>query len=232
MEELVRRLIREKRAKRERRLKPSKRSRGISAKSTASSFHCRDRVSYRPLSFSGAEAGMTVPLAWLADTNVVSEMMRPRPEPRVAAFLDSIADEGLASLPSPSGRFSTASGGSIRGGAGVNLPNGSRTSSTICSRTGSSRGLWRMRRPAPGSWRTGAAAASRDDHVPDAFLAAAAAVRGLTVVTRNPGGVPEHRRRNGGSLDRAPFLSFAPDAGSMYPAVAPTRISDPHKAPP
>ena len=38
---------------------------------------------------------MTTPLAWLVDTNVVSEMMRPRPEPRVAAFLDSIADEGL-----------------------------------------------------------------------------------------------------------------------------------------
>ena len=38
---------------------------------------------------------MIVPLAWLIDTNVVSEMMRPRPEPRVAAFLDSIADEGL-----------------------------------------------------------------------------------------------------------------------------------------
>ena len=38
---------------------------------------------------------MTTPLAWLIDTNVVSEMMRPRPEPRVAAFLDSIADEGL-----------------------------------------------------------------------------------------------------------------------------------------
>ena len=38
---------------------------------------------------------MTAPLAWLIDTNVVSEMMRPRPDPRVAAFLDSIAGEGL-----------------------------------------------------------------------------------------------------------------------------------------
>ena len=38
---------------------------------------------------------MTAPLSWLIDTNVVSEMMRPRPEPRVADFLDSIADEGL-----------------------------------------------------------------------------------------------------------------------------------------
>ena len=38
---------------------------------------------------------MTAPLAWLIDTNVISEMMRPRPEPRVAAFLDSIAAEGI-----------------------------------------------------------------------------------------------------------------------------------------
>ena len=34
---------------------------------------------------------MTAPLAWLIDANVISEMMRPQPEPRVAAFLDSIA---------------------------------------------------------------------------------------------------------------------------------------------
>ena len=38
---------------------------------------------------------MTAPLAWLIDTNVVSEMMRPCPDPSVAAFLDSVANEGL-----------------------------------------------------------------------------------------------------------------------------------------
>lgn len=38
---------------------------------------------------------MTASLAWLIDANVVSEMMRPRPEPGVAHFLDSVADEGL-----------------------------------------------------------------------------------------------------------------------------------------
>ena len=38
---------------------------------------------------------MTARLAWLIDTNVASEMMRPRPEPRVAAFLDSIEREGI-----------------------------------------------------------------------------------------------------------------------------------------
>ena len=38
---------------------------------------------------------MTDRLAWLLDANIVSEMMRPRPEPRVAAFHDSIAEEGI-----------------------------------------------------------------------------------------------------------------------------------------
>ena len=40
---------------------------------------------------------MTTPLAWLIDTNVVSEMMRRQPEPRVAAYLDSIAGEASRS---------------------------------------------------------------------------------------------------------------------------------------
>ena len=38
---------------------------------------------------------MTAPVAWILDTNVVSEMMRPYPEPRVAYFLDAIAIEGI-----------------------------------------------------------------------------------------------------------------------------------------
>lgn len=35
------------------------------------------------------------PVAWILDTSVVSEMMRPYPEPRVAFFLDAIAHEGI-----------------------------------------------------------------------------------------------------------------------------------------
>ena len=38
---------------------------------------------------------MTARLAWLLDTNVVSEMMRPKPAPYVADFLDSIAAQGM-----------------------------------------------------------------------------------------------------------------------------------------
>ena len=38
---------------------------------------------------------MTQPVRWLIDTNVVSEMMRPAPEPRVAGFLDGIWPQGV-----------------------------------------------------------------------------------------------------------------------------------------
>ncbi len=93
---------------------------------------------------------MTAPLAWLIDRNVVSEMMRPRPEPRVAAFLDSIAGDGLG--------LASVTVWEVLDGIG---------------------------RLAPGKRRRGEAL---DDHVPDAFLAAAAAAtRGLAVVTRNTG---------------------------------------------
>ncbi len=38
---------------------------------------------------------MTAPTSWLLDTNILSEMMRPNPEPRVANFLDEITPAGI-----------------------------------------------------------------------------------------------------------------------------------------
>ena len=38
---------------------------------------------------------MTASVAWLLDTNVVSEMMRPEPAPQVAEFLDTISAQGI-----------------------------------------------------------------------------------------------------------------------------------------
>ena len=38
---------------------------------------------------------MNAPVGWLLDANVVPEMMRHHPEPRVASFLDEIADQGI-----------------------------------------------------------------------------------------------------------------------------------------
>lgn len=131
---------------------------------------------------------MTVPLAWLIDTNVVSEMMRPRPEPRVAAYLDSIADDGLglASITvwevlDGIGRL--APGRRRRGLADRfhdllddlfedRIVDWTQADAQACAR------IMEEKR------RRGEAL---DDHVPDAFLAAAAATRGLAVVTRNTG---------------------------------------------
>ena len=131
---------------------------------------------------------MTAPLAWLIDTNVVSEMMRPRPEPRVAAFLDSIADEGLGLASVTVWEVLDGIGRLDRGRRRYSLADRfqdlldelfenrivdwSLTDAQACAR------IMEEKR------RRGEAL---DDHVPDAFLAAAAATRGLAVVTRNVG---------------------------------------------
>ena len=131
---------------------------------------------------------MTVPLAWLIDTNVVSEMMRPRPELRVAHFLDSIADEGLG--------LASITVWEVLDGIGRLAPGRRRRSlagrfhdlldelfedrivdwtladAQVCARIMEDK----RRRGEP-----------LDDHVPDAILAATASTRGLTVLTRNTG---------------------------------------------
>ena len=129
---------------------------------------------------------MTAPLAWLIDTNVVSEMMRPQPEPRVVAFLDAIEAEGigLASITvwevlDGIGRL--APGKRRRGWADRfqdlldelfedRIVEWTLADARACARIMEDK---RKRREA------------LDDHVPDAFVAAAAATRGLTLVTRN-----------------------------------------------
>lgn len=60
---------------------------------------------------------MTVPPAWPIDTNVVSGMMRPHPEPRVVDFLESIAGDELD--------FSSFAAGEVVDGIG-RLPSGRR----------------------------------------------------------------------------------------------------------
>ena len=131
---------------------------------------------------------MIAPLAWLIDTNVVSEMMRPRPDPRVAAFLDSIADEGLG--------LSSVTVWEVLDGIGRLAPGRWRRGLadrfhdlldelfedrivewTLADAQACARIMEDKRRRGE----------ALDDHVPDAFLAAAAATRGLAVVTRNAG---------------------------------------------
>ncbi|MCY4155868.1 MAG: PIN domain-containing protein [Gammaproteobacteria bacterium] len=131
---------------------------------------------------------MTAPVAWLIDTNVVSEMMRPRPAPRVAFFLDSIAEEGLG--------IATITVWEILNGIGRVAPGPRRRSLadrfqdlldelfedriiewTLADARACARIMEDKRRRGE----------ALDDHVPDAFIAAAAATRGLALVTRNTG---------------------------------------------
>lgn len=129
---------------------------------------------------------MITPLAWLIDTNVVSEMMRPRPEPRVVTFLDSIADEGLG--------LASVTVWEILNGIGRLAP--SRRRRGLADRFHDL--LDELFEDRIVAWSLADARAcaqimehkrrcgeALDDHVPDAFLAAAAVTHGLAVVTRN-----------------------------------------------
>ncbi len=129
---------------------------------------------------------MTAQLAWLIDTNVVSEMMRPHPEPQVAAFLDSIERDGIGLASVTVWEVLDGIGRLSPGRRRANLAARfhdlldelftdrivawSLADAQVCARIMEDK----RRRGEP-----------LDDHVPDAFLAAAAASRGLAVVTRN-----------------------------------------------
>ena len=131
---------------------------------------------------------MTARLAWLIDANVVSEMMRPQPEPRVAAFLDSIADEGIG--------LASVTVWEVLDGIGRLDPGRRRRDlahrfQDILDELFEDRIVeWSLAdaqacaRIMEDKRRRGEAL---DDHVLDAFLAAAAARRGLAIVTRNTG---------------------------------------------
>ena len=130
---------------------------------------------------------MTAHLAWLIDTNVVSEMMRPRPEPRVAAFLDSVEREGIS--------LASVTVWKILDGIGRLSPG--RRREDLASRLHDL--LDELSEERIVGWSLADARACAlimegkrgrgeplDDHVPDALFAAAAS-RGLAVVTRNVG---------------------------------------------
>ena len=131
---------------------------------------------------------MTAPVAWLLDTNTISEMMRPKPEPQVAKFLDRIAGEGIG--------LASITVWEILNGIG-RLDPGRRRDNLVGRFQGLIDELFDGR---IFDWTLADAQACArimeekrrhgeplDDHLPDAFLAAAAACRGLAVVTRNAG---------------------------------------------
>ena len=129
---------------------------------------------------------MNASVAWLIDANVISEMMRPHPEPRVAAFLDKIADQGIG--------LASITVWEILNGIGL-LDAGRRRDALAERFQNLLDDLFEERifdwtlddarecaRIMEAKRRRGEAL---EDHLPDAFLAATAARRGLTIVTRN-----------------------------------------------
>ena len=129
---------------------------------------------------------MNAQLGWLIDMNVVSEMVRPRPDPHVASFLDSVANEGLG--------LASITVWEVLDGISRLAPGRSRNS--LATRFHDN--LDELFEDRIVDWSLDDAQACArimeekrrrgeplDDHVPDAFLAAAEASRGLAVVTRN-----------------------------------------------
>ena len=125
-------------------------------------------------------------MAWLLDTNVVSEMMRPQPEPRVARFLDGVANEGL--------HLSAITVWEILNGIG-RLDHEERRRDLTRRFTDVVNAIFEDQVL---DWSAADAAAcarimeekrrrgeSLDHHLPDAMLAGTAASRGLGIVTRN-----------------------------------------------
>ena len=124
-------------------------------------------------------------LSWVLDTNVVSEMMRPRPDVRVAAFLDRISPDrmGLAAVSAwevlngigklPPGRrrrrLEEQFGGVLQEFRG-RLLDWTLEDARVCARV-----MEEKRRRGE----------SLDAQLADAFLAAAAVRRNVTIITRN-----------------------------------------------
>ena len=124
--------------------------------------------------------------AWILDANVVSEMMRPAPEPRVARFLDGIAAEGIG--------LSAVTVWEVLNGLGRLEPGRRREDLTERFR-GILDDLFQER---VFDWTAADARACAvimeekrrrgeplDDHLPDAMLAGTAVRRRLGIVTRN-----------------------------------------------
>ena len=129
---------------------------------------------------------MNAPVSWILDANLISEMMRPHPEPRVAAFLDGIADQGIG--------LASITVWEILNGIGL-LDTGRRRDTLADRFQNLLDDLFEDRifdwtlndarecaRIMEAKRRRGEAL---EYHLPDAFLAATAARRGLTIVTRN-----------------------------------------------
>ena len=129
---------------------------------------------------------MKASVAWILDTNIVSEMMRPHPEPRVERFIDSIAGQGIG--------LSSITVWEILNGIGRIEPGG-RRADLVRRFEGILDSLFQDR---VFDWTAADARAyvrimeakrrrgePLDGHLPDAMLAGTAIRHGLSIVTRN-----------------------------------------------
>ena len=129
---------------------------------------------------------MKASIVWILDTNIVSEMMRPHPEPRVEIFLDSIAGQGMG--------LASVTVWEILNGIGQIEPGG-RREDLIRRFEGILDSLFHDR---VFDWTAADARACArimeskrrrgeplDSHLPDAMLVGTAIRHGLSIVTRN-----------------------------------------------
>ena len=161
---------------------------------------------------------MNEPAAYLLDTNVVSEMMRPKPDQRVANAIQLAALDGIG--------IATVSVWEILNGIG-RLDTGHRRSDllsrfqSVLDEAFDGRVLdWTL---ADAQACADIMEAKRrlgeplDDHLPDAMIAAVAVTRGLTVLTQN-----EAEFRNTGAAWVNPWTGLT---GLVRQALTGTRIS-------
>jgi toxin FitB len=117
---------------------------------------------------------------FLVDTNILSELVRPAPDPKVTSWFTSQPDEKLW--------LSVVTLGEIRRGATLahqrSAANGQRLENWLTTlRTDFAERLIQVDEAIALRW--GVMTAHRPANVIDALLAATAAERGLTVATRN-----------------------------------------------
>ena len=129
---------------------------------------------------------MKASIVWILDTNIVSEMMRPHPEPRVEIFLDSIAGQGMG--------LASVTVWEVLNGIGQIEPGG-RREDLVRRFEGILDSLFHDR---VFDWTAADARACArimeskrrrgeplDSHLPDAMLVGTAIRHGLSIVTRN-----------------------------------------------
>lgn len=123
-------------------------------------------------------------MTFLLDTNVVSEWVRPRPEPSVVEWLDEVDEDGV--------HLSVLTLGELREGVDRLAPGRRRTALDRWLREDLPDRFADRLLPVDaavadrwGELRAAGASAGRTVPVLDGLLAATAAVHGLTVVTRN-----------------------------------------------